>query len=150
MTKSDKQDGLHSKAFLRSMTTEERHRWVKDIVDRMLQAWQLCERKALAQKLGFHDNTVGNWISKGVVPWESIYTCHIETGRSLNWLFKGEEDEITLTTDTLVQIRTALESIMVMGEKMNLISQNEDNGHKLMAKTLTDEVVELLNPKKKG
>ena len=50
--------------FLATMTDEQRQQWIKDIVHRMMQAWDVPSKIALAAKLGLNPKAPSNWIQK--------------------------------------------------------------------------------------
>lgn len=125
-----KPNQVGSKDFLNEMTEEQRQQWARDIVNRMMAAWQVTEHKALAQRLGLHGNTPSNWIQKKSVPWTAIYTCHKETGTSLDWLYNGVTPQFEVTQPMLSAFATKAGILFKTSEQMELIAETQENGYK--------------------
>ena len=144
MAKPPKPSAPTGKAILTDMPLEARKLWIEQIIGRLMQAWDITERKVLAKKLGYHDNSVGNWISKGTIPWASIYVCHRETGRSMDWLVNGTMPEPVVSALLQSALRKEADEIPHLGVKMGLINKAADNGLELFGDSIYRAVITLL------
>jgi hypothetical protein len=139
-------DYVDSKDFLKNMTFEQRQQWARDIVNRMMSAWNVDEHKILAEVLGMHPQTPSNWIQKKAVPWTVIYTCHKETGRSLDWLFDGEEPRTEITAAKVKSFEKSAIELMTYSEKMRLVQQVKADGFDTMAQGLASCFIDAMHP----
>ena len=87
------------KDFLKAMTLVQRREWAKKIIVRMMLAWDVKEMQHLSRFIGGHVRMPSNWITKGGIPWEVIYTCHLQTGCSIDWLYNGNVCAISATPE---------------------------------------------------
>ena len=76
---------------------QQRKATAKAIVIRMMQAWGVSDYKSLAQKLALNPLAPSNWIQKASVPQHAILSCHQQTGKTLDWLYNGEEAPMRLS-----------------------------------------------------
>ena len=100
------------KDFLKAMPLNEKREWAKRIVVRLMLAWDVKEMQDLSKFIGGHLRMPSNWITKGVIPWEVIYTCHLQTGRSLDWLYNGNQCAITSTPELKAEYREKVTTLV--------------------------------------
>ncbi len=128
-------------AKLAAMTDEVRHKWVKDIVKRLMKAWGLKEQQALAKYLGLHDNTVNNWVQNRTLPWKAILTCHQETGHSLDWLWDGNsEPNAAISQQQTKAFKAGARKVLESCESIEMIKQLDKNGFEWVLKGLMTEL----------
>jgi hypothetical protein len=139
-------DSINSKDFLKNMSDEQRQRWMRDIVNRMMKAWGVTEQKGLAEILGIHGNTPSNWIQKKAVPWTVIYTCHKMTGVSLDWLYDGEKTRIEVTPVLRKSFESKAVELMTYSEDMGLIRKLKPDGYDFVATGLSNVFINIIQP----
>lgn len=125
------------KDFLNKMTLAERRQWAKRIVVRLILAWNVKEIQDLSQYIGGHIRMPSNWITKGVIPWEVVYTCHLQTGRSLDWLYNGNQCVVTATPELESEYKERVSSLVKALHRTGML--NTDNVLK------EQEIVELIS-----
>jgi hypothetical protein len=136
---------VDSKGFLSAMTEGQKRRWARGIVNRLMKAWGVDEHKALAQIYGIHDNTPSNWIHKKAVPWTVIYACHKETGRSLDWLYDGEEPTVDITPELNAEFNGAGIVLLKTSANMGLIAQLKNDGFESVVTGMMASFIEITN-----
>jgi hypothetical protein len=133
--------GRRDKDFLNKMTTKERQQWAKQIVHRMMKAWQISDKKAIADVLGCHPKIPGNWIQNGNVPWHVIYTCHLDTGVSLDWLYNAKLPTTEITPEMHEQLLKMAEEVLSLGVRMNLVKEANANGFEALSQSMVADLL---------
>ena len=128
--------------FLSTMDEGQRREWIKDIIDRMILAWDLKSKRQLADKLTLHHKAPSNWIQNSTVPWSAIFVCSHDTGKTLDWLYYGKEPHCLLADDAANELYTKLAELLRLSCKTKLIKEANDNGLNTLADALVDEVRE--------
>lgn len=126
--------------FLASTNKEQRKQWIIAIVDRMMLAWGHKSKKELADELSLKEKAPSNWIQNGTVPWSAIFICSRSTGRSLDWLYYGNEPRRSLPETLKSKLTKQITSLVRLGCKMKLIKEVNNNGIETLSDTLSDEV----------
>lgn len=137
-------DKIDSKDFLKNMSDEQRQQWARAIVQRMMLAWQVDEYKALAALLDLHPQTPSNWIQKKAVPWTAIYTCHKATGKSLDWLFNGEETTVEISSQKRKSFEKSAVELLTYSAKMNMVAKIKEDGFTSVAEGMATCFIEVL------
>lgn len=132
------------------MTIEEKRAWAKDIVLRMMRAWGVEEMQDLSRFIGGHLRMPSNWISKGVIPWEVVYTCHLETGASLDWLYNGKVPVVEATEQIEQTFRQKMVSLLAASERMGFIRKDKSTGFIELAGNIAKEAVAFFTFNKGG
>ena len=124
------------------MTLNEKREWAKRIVVRLMLAWDVKEMQDLSKFIGGHLRMPSNWITKGVIPWEVIYTCHLQTGRSLDWLYNGNQCAITATPELEAEYRHKVATLIkAIALTKNFLSDNGAKEQELID-LITSEAME--------
>jgi hypothetical protein len=118
------------KHYLKNMTDEDRRKWAKQIVKRMMSAWQVADQKSLAAKLELNEKAPTNWIQKRSVPWHAVYSCHIETGKSLDWLYNGKLQAIEWTASMQRAFEKDTARLLDSSETMNMLKVLDEGANK--------------------
>ena len=129
------------------MTVEQRKNWAKQIVHRMMCAYNVSEKKGLAELIGCHQNMPSNWIQQGSVPWKVIYHCHVETGATLDWLYDGKEASVKITKHLRYKLESIALEVMHLADRLDQIEQTGDDGFKLASKNIAAYMIAILSPK---
>ena len=137
------------KAFLDQMTIVQKRDWAKAIAGRMREAWGVKKNRELAQFIGGHKRMMGNWINAGAIPWEVLYTCHLQTGRSLDWLYNGKLPLIEATPQAITKLESLIQDVLHVCERVEFILKGKPNGVKDAAHTIAKEVLAYLSFVKK-
>jgi hypothetical protein len=137
------------KHFLKKMTKEQRQEWMRKILKRMADAWQVEGKKGIAEIVGCHPKMPGNWIKDGSVPLSVIYTCHLDTGVSLDWLYNGVLSDIKDTEQTRKVITETVRTVFMLGVRTHLIEEKNTGGLNALTETLTDDFIKLFEQKHK-
>ncbi len=132
------------KDFINDMTQEQRQQWAKEIMGRMMKAWGLKEQKEVAEKVNCHYKMPANWVQTFSIPWSVIYTCHLDTGRSLDWLYNGEISTNMSTPDIQSALIDATKVTLKKAIYMNLIDETSRNGLNILTKRLVQDLQLLL------
>jgi hypothetical protein len=144
-TNGDNNSG--GKYHLKNMSDEEKHDWAKQIVKRMMIAWEVSDQKSLAAKLELNEKAPTNWIQKRSVPWNAVYTCHAETGRSLDWLYNGKQQTIEMTTTAYRQLEKDTENLLENSETMDMITVLDEGANKFFITGMIKNFLKLVNSK---
>lgn len=130
------------KDFLKSMTLVERRDWAKRIIVRLMLAWGVKEMQDLSKFIGGHIRMPSNWITKGVIPWEVVYTCHLQTGRSLDWLYNGNQCAIEATPELEAEYRDKVLTLVKAFARTKIFQTDSDIKEKEVIDLITREAIE--------
>ena len=124
------------------MSLNEKREWAKRIVVRLMLAWDVKEMQDLSKFIGGHLRMPSNWITKGVIPWEVIYTCHLQTGRSLDWLYNGNQCAITATPELKAEYRQKVSSLVKALARTKIFLSDDESKEQEMIDLITSEAME--------
>lgn len=127
--------------------TEQREydkKWVKSIVRRMMVAYNIEDHAALALKCGVHVKTPSNWIQRKQVPWPNVYSCHQQTGKSLDWLINGVAPQSAPTASQCQKFASEANMLINSLAIMGFISELRPNSYDALEKGLTKCFVDTL------
>lgn len=130
------------KDFLKAMTLVERRDWAKRIIVRLMLAWGVNEMQSLCKYIGGHIRMPSNWITKGVIPWEVVYTCHLQTGRSLDWLYNGNQCAITATPELEAEYREKVKTLVKAFVRTKIFNANSETQEQQVIALITTEAIE--------
>lgn len=134
------------KDFLKKMSVEEKRTWARGIVHRLMKAWQVKEMKDIADHVGGHLRMPSAWIQKGFVPWEVIYTCHLDTGCSLDWLYNGNFPVFKRTEGLGKAIKSITKEVLTTsGSRLNIIKEVQTQGFNVVSNSITSALVAQLS-----
>lgn len=128
-------------------SVDEQKAWTKEIVKRMMQAWNVSDHNALAIKCDVHGRTPSNWIQNKSVPQPMVYHCHQQTGRSLDWLYNGKEPAVTISEKQRQTFAADAKSLLLNSELLGLITPTESGDYDLLIKGLTNCFVNVIAAK---
>jgi hypothetical protein len=148
MTNSVKKDHTGTRSFLNNLTDSQRQKWAKLQVNRMMQAWQVEDHSGLAAKFGAHERTPSNWIQNRAVPWTAIYTCHEQTGRTLDWLYNGKEADKVISVSQRRAFEKSVSNVLHSAEQMGMVHVAGDIGYKMVVQGLVECLVDIITPDK--
>ncbi len=132
------------KDFINDMTQEQQQQWAKEIMQRMMKAWGLKEQREIAKMVNCHHKMPANWIQSFSIPWSVIYTCHLDTGRSLDWLYNGKIATDMSTEDVQHNFIESAKVTIDAAIHMDIISKNTPHAVSLLAKRLIKDLKKLL------
>lgn len=130
------------KDFLKNMTLVEKRDWAKRIVVRLMLAWDVKEMQDLSQFIGGHIRMPSNWITKGAIPWEVIYTCHLQTGRSLDWLYNGNQCAIAATPELKGEYREKVSTLVKAFTRTRVFQAETNAKEQEVIDLITSEAIE--------
>jgi hypothetical protein len=145
MPNSDSIDNTGGSNFLKDMSDEERRKWAKQIVRRMMDAWQVPDQKSLAAKLDLNEKAPTNWIQKRSVPWNAVYTCHAETGKSLDWLYNGKTQAIEITSAMQGALEKNTATLLESSETMNMLKVLDEGATKFFVTGMVKSFLKIIN-----
>lgn len=90
-------------------------------VSRMMLALGVKNLAELSRALGYGPRTANNWGKRGGVPLEALHRCHKITGRSLDWLYTGVENENSDMQSKLDDYEAATLQLLMISEYENKI-----------------------------
>jgi hypothetical protein len=147
MPNVDESNNTGDNNFLTDMTDDEHKNWLTGVVGRMITAWQLENKKSLATKLGIHEKTPSNWIQRRITPYEFIFSCHIETGRSLHWLYFGEDDAVKITPTMHRSFIIDTTALLQSAETMEMLKILDDSACSFFVKGLVKSFLRITKTK---
>jgi hypothetical protein len=147
MPNADETNNTGGNNFLTDMTDDEYKNWLTGVVGRMITAWQLENKKGLATKLGVHEKTPSNWIQRCNIPYESIFNCHIETGKSLHWLYFGENDAVEMTPQMHRSFIKDTTALLQSAETMEMLKILDDDASSFFVKGLVKSFLQITKTK---
>lgn len=106
---------------------ETRKKLVKDIVERMAQAYGV-KKSALHAHLGCTAALVNNWGYHGRVPYDYLDACCAATGVSMDWLLYGETLSQRLHSEDIEWLAAQHEQVLQDGVEYGMIAVKDQNG----------------------
>ncbi len=122
------------------MNLEGQRLWVKSIVDRLMRAWGFKNKKQLADALSLNAKAPSNWIQNASIPWSAIVVCSAQTGKSLDWLYYGNEPVLQLSEKTHELLKQRIEAFLQLSCKAKQIKEANINGLATLADGLSDDI----------
>ena len=108
-----------------------------------MKAWGIEEMQQISQFIGGHARMPSAWVQKGFVPWEVIYTCHLDTGCSLDWLYNGKLPIVENTEDLNKRIqRITRDMLFLSSNRLNIIKETQGNGFNSVANSIAAEITQ--------
>jgi hypothetical protein len=129
------------KQYLKNMTLPQKRAWTTAIITRMMEAWGFTDKKEIANTLICHDNMPSNWINTGKVPFDVVFTCHLDTGSPLYWLYHCTTPALTQIPTLSDELEEAAYQCLLLGKRTHLISEKNPNGFDAMAKTIVADYI---------
>jgi hypothetical protein len=142
---SNNTDGKH---YLTTMSDDDRRQWAKQIVKRMMIAWQVDGQKSLAEKLELNEKAPTNWIQKRSVPWHAVYSCHVATGKSLDWLYNGKLPVIEMTSAMARAFEKDTKNLLGSSETMGMLKVLDEGASKFFVTGMIKNFLKIINPSK--
>lgn len=127
------------------MTDAQRKEWVIGMVARLIEAWELGSKKALAAHLGLNEKAPSNWIQKRIIPHDAIFNCHLSTGKTLHWLYFGRNQPIELTDDMNNQLEQTTDALLSSGETMEMLKVLDKGARNFIVKGMVKNLLEIVN-----
>jgi hypothetical protein len=103
---------------------------VREIVDRLCQAWHVPSFKALTAKLAVGDSTVSSWISKEKIPYKECLLTAQQRGCTMDWLIMGKQGQSLYEPSLIAAIKEGLET----ASEIELISEPNETAKTAIAK----------------
>lgn len=135
-TTDTKSKGRVDKAYFANMPEKEAQLWSRGIVDRMMNAYDFKEKKALAKHFGCHQNMPSNWIQTASVPWTAVHLCHQQTNTSLDWLYYGNEPTYDFNDTTAERCKDIIAQQMIFGRRLLKAGIPEHEAFKMVEESL--------------
>jgi hypothetical protein len=132
--------GRVDKAHFANMPEKEAQLWSRGIVDRMMNAYDFKEKKALAKHFGCHQNMPSNWIQTSSVPWTAVHLCHQETNTSLDWLYYGKEPTYDFNENTGKRCKEIIAQQMIFARRLLKANMLEHEAFKMVENSLFDDL----------
>ena len=107
---------------VKNMDAKARSHWIKMIVTRMIIAWKAKDYKGLSEKIDLNEKAPANWVQRGTVPWTHIYSCHVETGKPLEWLLHGSVGTFNPSEKTNKALYKSADTLIKSSEQMEMMS----------------------------
>lgn len=136
----NRQKGRVDKAHYANMPLKKQQEWSRQIVDRIMKAYQFNEKKVLAKYLGCHQNMPSNWIQTASVPWTTVHLCHTETGASLDWLYYGKEPRYNFNESEEERCKSLINQAMIFGRRLLQSEINEREAFQMVGDTLIKDL----------
>jgi hypothetical protein len=136
------------KKALKDMTDGEKYQWAKEIINRMMAAWAVETHKSLAAKLGMNDKVANNWLQKLSVPFHPVHSCHLETGKTLDWLYYGQHPPVEITPPMYTAFKVSTDELLRAGESMGMIKVLEEGARDYFVTGMANGFLEISNTKK--
>jgi hypothetical protein len=112
----------------------------------MMKVWKLDEMQDISTIIGGHSRTASNWVQTGAVPFDAIYTCHMQTNASLDWLYHGKSPTTTLPDGSMLRIQEKAVKLLYSLELGGLITAgdgaNTTHAFKGVANAVTKTIVD--------
>jgi len=112
---------------IKKMPDDEKRHWVRMINGRLMAAWDLKDYKAIARHMGLNDKAPTNWIQKFTIPWNAIYACHSQTGRSIEWILHGHDVTFTASDRTIEKMKQSAATLIQSSKEMQMLSFKDDS-----------------------
>lgn len=132
--------GRIDKAHFADMPEKEAQEWSRGIVERMMAAYNLSEKKALAEHFGCHQNMPSNWIQTASVPWTAVHLCHQQTNASLDWLYYGKEPSYEFNNTALNHCKNIIDQQMIFARRLLKANMNEQEAFKMVSQSLLEDL----------
>lgn len=138
---------LPPNGIIKDMSPEDKRRWIKMINTRMMLAWDFRDFKALARHLSLNDKAPTNWIQKLTIPWPAIYTCHIQTGKTIEWILHGSNVTFTPDEGTKSALKQASKVLIKNCEEMQMVSFTGEDSEQFFINGLVNKFIATLGAK---
>ncbi|MFT5163881.1 MAG: hypothetical protein ACI9FJ_002478 [Alteromonadaceae bacterium] len=128
--------------LFKNKSLEQRRKFVRAIVERLLIAYKLEKVKDLTEIFDCTYGAVKNWGSMGKIPQDPIFQCHFETGVSLDWLVHGGEPIVVFSKEKAEALKKHLANQLASSVRFQLIEQKCANGVDMLAEGLSGSLLE--------
>ncbi len=132
--------------YIRSMDDEAQKEWVRSIVDRMCDAYNITGKDLkgqLANRLGLHQSTVKSWVYNKRIPFHAMVTCRQDVNCSLDWLLTGRKPPVELDSMVKSALLDKLIEHLFNAGRYKLVESA--SGIEVTANQILAEIEEILN-----
>lgn len=128
--------------YIRKMDEESQKEWIKDIIDRMCEAYELEGRDVkgqLTKRLGLTSvSTVKSWIYNRRIPFHAMVTCQQDVKCSLDWLLTGKLPTLDISKEARQAVKDKLVEHLFNAGRYKLVDSAE--GIDITANAMLEEV----------
>jgi hypothetical protein len=126
---------------------EQRRKTVRQIIARMLMAYGFKETKALASQFNCTYGAIKNWGSNGRLPTDPMFTCHMQTGASLDWLMNGKSAPLEFSQQMVDKFTSHIKDELTTAARYQLVNFERPENIKAISSGLSESIMTLLDIK---
>lgn len=140
-------DSRPEEHYIRKMDEESQKDWIKEIIGRMCEAYELEGRDVkgqLTKRLGLTSvSTIKSWVYNRRIPFHAMVTCQLDVKCSLDWLLTGKLPNLDISKEARQAVKENLTEHLHNAHRYSLVSTSQ--GIDVASERMLDDVQDLLS-----